>query len=387
MGILRWLRCRLCGSCSTSLVWRPYATKVDMRCCHIHDSWNSLYNAVLRTPGPTEILFDPQLIPASDITQAFGFAEFRIPAGTYRMGTASWRVLNNNPHTGSVNLVFDDAVFTEVRTMQIDARAGHIGIVNNNQSQSPFEVGRGVPTDPQLVDTVLLIDNWQGFFGNVRPFGEPGLKAAVPMINVPEAAACVWRMFGGGAEPAARFLGGNVPLIRLGPDALAVCTAVTGGIIAGPNFIEDTDGSGVFAAAGLKAFNHRAPFGNRFDVFQLDNLPNFGGLVINEAIAAGGTQYSVDGRTDHTTMGSAIYNDVHLCNTQLGPVNIGLPSAYRHEGQVIGVKDSAGNAATNNIHIHPDANETIDGAAADATIEVNYGYIELVSDGTNWLIK
>ena len=79
----------------------------------------------------------------------------------------------------------------------------------------------------------------------------------------------------------------------------------------------------------------------------------------------------------------AAHDNVILVNTSGGPVTITLPTPTN--GRVLKVKDSTGNAGTNNITINPHASETIDGAASKV-INFNYGSVNLVSDGTNWFL-
>lgn len=52
-------------------------------------------------------------------------------------------------------------------------------------------------------------------------------------------------------------------------------------------------------------------------------------------------------------------------------------------GRLLIIKDSTGNAATNNITINPNASETIDGASS-FIISFNWGEVQLQSNGTNW---
>ena len=79
----------------------------------------------------------------------------------------------------------------------------------------------------------------------------------------------------------------------------------------------------------------------------------------------------------------AAHDNVILVNTSGGPVTITLPTPTN--GRVLKVKDSTGNAGTNNITIVPFASELIDGASSKV-INLNYGSVNLVSDGTNWFL-
>ena len=79
----------------------------------------------------------------------------------------------------------------------------------------------------------------------------------------------------------------------------------------------------------------------------------------------------------------AAHDNVILVNTSGGPVTITLPTPTN--GRVLKVKDSTGNAGTNNITIVPFASELIDGASSKV-INFNYGSVNLVSDGTNWFL-
>lgn len=60
------------------------------------------------------------------------------------------------------------------------------------------------------------------------------------------------------------------------------------------------------------------------------------------------------------------------------------PAASPIRGQMHRIKDSVGSAAANNITITP-SSATIDGAAS-FVININYGSVDIVSDGANWFI-
>ncbi len=85
--------------------------------------------------------------------------------------------------------------------------------------------------------------------------------------------------------------------------------------------------------------------------------------------------------TDYTIAATDYY--VGLTSTSARTVR--PPTAASITGRVYVIKDEAGNAGTNNITIDPSGTETIDGATT-ATINANYGFRMIVSDGTNWMI-
>ena len=70
--------------------------------------------------------------------------------------------------------------------------------------------------------------------------------------------------------------------------------------------------------------------------------------------------------------------------TTTGTVAITIPTDQCVSGRIIEIKDSGGNANTNNITITPQA-ETIDGDAT-SIISTNYNSVSLYSDGSNWFI-
>jgi len=77
---------------------------------------------------------------------------------------------------------------------------------------------------------------------------------------------------------------------------------------------------------------------------------------------------------------------VHVIYTTTAAVtSLTLPTAQTLRGRKITIKDAGGAAAANNITIDTEGAETIDGAAT-LVINVNYNFVSLYSDGTNWFI-
>lgn len=91
------------------------------------------------------------------------------------------------------------------------------------------------------------------------------------------------------------------------------------------------------------------------------------------------------------TAASGTYNAadtdyVIAVNTAASSAQINLPSASSvGAGSIFLIKDSAGNASTNNITVSGVGGETFDGAATDL-VDTDYGVAVYTSDGTNYLI-
>lgn len=74
----------------------------------------------------------------------------------------------------------------------------------------------------------------------------------------------------------------------------------------------------------------------------------------------------------------------YLVNTAGGAITMNLPAPASNVWFMI--KDINGNAGTNNITLHRNGSEEIDGIAADATLNVPYALTIVCSDGTDWFI-
>jgi hypothetical protein len=79
---------------------------------------------------------------------------------------------------------------------------------------------------------------------------------------------------------------------------------------------------------------------------------------------------------------TALPTDYFLCVLTNAPVTITLPTGVL--GTVYIVKDCFGAAATNPVTIQCTGGQTVDGSTA--TINTDFGSIQLVFNGTNWSI-
>lgn len=85
-----------------------------------------------------------------------------------------------------------------------------------------------------------------------------------------------------------------------------------------------------------------------------------------------------------TTTYTALSTDYFLCVDVNAPVTITLPTGIL--GTVYVVKDCDGDASTNPISIQGTGGQLVDGSAT-ATINVNYGSLTFVFNGTEWSIE
>lgn len=90
---------------------------------------------------------------------------------------------------------------------------------------------------------------------------------------------------------------------------------------------------------------------------------------------------SSSGQTDGTGM-----PQTELVDTSAGTFTRTLASADAAEGTEITIKDSGGNANSNNITVDTEGGETIDGAPS-ITLDADNESVTLVSDGSNWFVK
>ena len=117
-----------------------------------------------------------------------------------------------------------------------------------------------------------------------------------------------------------------------------------------------------------------------------------GSVADGDIILTGNVQASGGLTLNTTTVNAATYDLLvtdyllMVSYTATGAVtSLTLPTAQTTAGRTIVIKDSGGNATTNNITIDTEASQTIDGAAT-LVIATNYASVTLCSDGTNWLV-
>ena len=94
---------------------------------------------------------------------------------------------------------------------------------------------------------------------------------------------------------------------------------------------------------------------------------------------------TVSKNSNYTTQ---LPDEIVFVDTTSSAITITLGTSTVLAGKTILIKDVAGNAAINNIGVVGQGGETIDGINNVATnvIDVNYGSVKLVSDGSNWFI-
>ena len=123
-------------------------------------------------------------------------------------------------------------------------------------------------------------------------------------------------------------------------------------------------------------------------------------LTMNDAANAPGWEDAAGGGGDTTELhvqtdsssgsGSAAAIDtdagVVMCVTASGARYIQLPAVSGNTDRRVFIKDKSGNAATNNITIHTNSTEEIDGDDADLVISTNWASVQLVCDGSKWYI-
>lgn len=96
------------------------------------------------------------------------------------------------------------------------------------------------------------------------------------------------------------------------------------------------------------------------------------------------TQGTIRTVSANTTIDSPNPDFEIWCNTAAGAINLTLPVAT--VGRLIRVRDSAGQAETNNITLVRHGSENINGIAANRVLQTNGGCWDVESDGTNWLV-
>jgi len=100
-------------------------------------------------------------------------------------------------------------------------------------------------------------------------------------------------------------------------------------------------------------------------------------LQINGSLAVKRTATAAN----YTTLGETI---IGVTDTTVART-ITLASSDCVDGRLITIKDESGGAGTYSITIATEGSETIDGSST-VTINSNYGYVNLYSDGSNWFV-
>ena len=103
--------------------------------------------------------------------------------------------------------------------------------------------------------------------------------------------------------------------------------------------------------------------------------------VAADTLGEDNNNYVTSAVTSNTTLDDTYY--VVLVNTTGGTVTITLPASPT-TGQAYKIKDSGGDALNNNITVAGNGHTIDSDTDTTATINTDYGAIELVYDGTAW---
>lgn len=114
----------------------------------------------------------------------------------------------------------------------------------------------------------------------------------------------------------------------------------------------------------------------------VDNNTNNALSTSNWVIVASSNVVDVTAAGGTTALTASDNGKTIIVDTTSNPQTYTLPAPSLNFR--IKIKDK-GNAQTNNITINPHASETIDGLST-IVMTFNYGWVELVSDGTNWFL-
>jgi len=109
-------------------------------------------------------------------------------------------------------------------------------------------------------------------------------------------------------------------------------------------------------------------------------------LEINGIVKADTGKFQRNTVTDttHTTLSTD--HTILVQHTDTAAVTVTLATSETDDEREFIIKDSGGNASSNNITIETEGAETIDGESSTIILS-DYGWVWLTSDGNNWFIK
>ena len=119
---------------------------------------------------------------------------------------------------------------------------------------------------------------------------------------------------------------------------------------------------------------------NSYNIYVAQPLPNATGNYYAASIQGGYVCHRAPATGDYTLTTA---NYLLGVTSTAAARNVNLPATAPDAGWMIIIKDESGGAATNNITINRNG-RTIDGAAANLTINTNYGVYRIYSDGSNY---
>lgn len=110
---------------------------------------------------------------------------------------------------------------------------------------------------------------------------------------------------------------------------------------------------------------------------------NLSQLLIALAAASSGSNFmSITAVSTTPQTGATAHT--YLVDTSTLAITINLPAPVVNTWLMI--KDVTGGAMTNNITLHRNGSEMIDGVASDKVLALPYELCMIVADGTNWFI-
>lgn len=305
---------------------------------------------------------------------------------------------------GEANLTFDGSTLTctaDVAVTSSTSDKPEITITNSNADANPatihFVKDSGTPADNDELGEIVFNGNDDG--GEVAMYGKI-IGVSSDVTDGTEDGSIVFKIRSGGGvkqicsvdatalrigegeqEDTMIVFDGNAADFRIGvyddTDRLEIGAGTAHGTNAG--LVVDDAGE-------VRKIGRDTPSDGQVLTWDNSNTK-----VVWSDASGGGDTTTLHVQTDSTSSdGSAEDIDadaaVVMCVTASGARYVQLPAVSGNTDRRIFIKDKSGSAATNNITIHTNSSEEIDGSSADLVLSTNYASVQLVTDGTKWYI-